>query len=387
LLGIASGQTGVQGSLMEPTAVLLGVGRSAGHVSRNKNHHFVPQFYLRNFGAGNSIALFNLDEKRHVPEASIPGQCKRPHLYGRDMDVEQALGDIEGHAAKVIADILARKTLPTPGSEAHAALSAFLLFLERRTPAAGAQVEADMTATFRAAFRDRSLEMKCESPVLFNLGLVAKQIPAILDLAAKVLVNSTDMAFITSDSPVVRFNQWCQGVHDVGCTGLASRGLQVFLPVSPRDVFVLYDPSVYRVGTESSSVVDVWNVRDVVGLNGLQLLTAENNLYYSPGQAGSKPIESLPIRWRSCRVECARTHRAISEDQTSELIHTYRPLPLINLSVSFMHVLRAVANVPLNDRAQELRKSAMPAFDAITKSLGDPDSRSPRVRRWRVVED
>jgi hypothetical protein len=50
----------------------------------NKKHHYVPQFYLRNFGVGSSISLFDIQRRRHIPRATIPGQCQRAYLYGSD---------------------------------------------------------------------------------------------------------------------------------------------------------------------------------------------------------------------------------------------------------------------------------------------------------------
>ena len=47
-------------------------------MAENKNHHFVPQFYLRNFGNGGSIGLYNFSRAVHMPTASIKGQCQRP---------------------------------------------------------------------------------------------------------------------------------------------------------------------------------------------------------------------------------------------------------------------------------------------------------------------
>ena len=63
---------------------------------QNKNHHFVPQFYLRRFGSDRFVAAFTLAGRRHVPRASIAGQCQRPYLYGKDPAVEAKLSAIEG---------------------------------------------------------------------------------------------------------------------------------------------------------------------------------------------------------------------------------------------------------------------------------------------------
>src|ERR1051325_11171029 len=62
-----------------PLDIEPGVSRSDLEISivpmaNNKDQHFVPQFYLRNFGVGNSIGMFNIPHRRHFPRASIPGQ-------------------------------------------------------------------------------------------------------------------------------------------------------------------------------------------------------------------------------------------------------------------------------------------------------------------------
>jgi hypothetical protein len=77
-------------------------------VAQNKNHHFVPQFYLRRFGADRFVALYNIARGQHVPRASIAGQCQRPYLYGKDQVIEKALCELEGAAARIIADIVER---------------------------------------------------------------------------------------------------------------------------------------------------------------------------------------------------------------------------------------------------------------------------------------
>ncbi len=71
-------------------------------MANNKNHHFVPQFYLRRFGSNGRVALYNLDSKRHIPQASIAGQCQRAHLYGRDQRVESAPERVNAFETRVL---------------------------------------------------------------------------------------------------------------------------------------------------------------------------------------------------------------------------------------------------------------------------------------------
>ena len=74
---------------------------------QNKEHHFVPQFYLRNFGVRNSISLFNIPARRHIRRASIAGQCQRSYLYGKDGKIEGVLAEAEGRACNSIQTVIA----------------------------------------------------------------------------------------------------------------------------------------------------------------------------------------------------------------------------------------------------------------------------------------
>lgn len=68
----------------------------------NKDQHFNPQFYLRNFSAdenGRSIHLYNIARAKCIFGASIAGQCSRPYFYGKDGRVESGLAMLEDAAA------------------------------------------------------------------------------------------------------------------------------------------------------------------------------------------------------------------------------------------------------------------------------------------------
>ena len=80
-----------------------------------KRQHFVPQFYLRNFGSGpqrRRISLFNIPSAQYVPHASIKNQARKAWFYGQESLVEKALVNIEGSAAQVISGLIAGSALP-----------------------------------------------------------------------------------------------------------------------------------------------------------------------------------------------------------------------------------------------------------------------------------
>ena len=79
---------------------------------------------------------------------------------------------------------------------------------------------------------------------------------AISDLKVH-LVWSPHQVFLTSDNPIFKYNQYCEGVRFSGVTGGGSRGLQIFVPLSPYLHLILYDDRTYRVRTWMVSFVPV----------------------------------------------------------------------------------------------------------------------------------
>lgn len=68
-------------------------------MASNKNQHYVPQCYLRQFAAGNSasaINLFNIDREKFINCAPLKNQCSKSYFYGDDLELEKALQPIEG---------------------------------------------------------------------------------------------------------------------------------------------------------------------------------------------------------------------------------------------------------------------------------------------------
>jgi len=69
---------------------------------------------------------------------------------------------------------------------------------------------------------------------------------AIADLQCHLAI-SPDGAFITSDNPAFKYNQYCEDIDYQGITGALCRGFQIFLPLAPRLCLLLYDRAVYNV--------------------------------------------------------------------------------------------------------------------------------------------
>ncbi len=368
---------------------------------QNKNHHFVPQFYLRRFGSGGFVAAFNLAARKHIARASIAGQCQRPYLYGKDQSVEAQLTAIEGLAARVIRDAVDDLRLPVVPSEADAALLRFLSYQWGRTPAAGAAANAMATKMARAIFKAPGVvpedlrhhiddvEVRHVEPVMFSLQLAASIGPTLLDLQKCILVNETGLEFITSDAPVVMHNSWCEGVTWQGTTGFASAGLQVVLPLSPRRALLLFDRDVYAVGCRQAPVaVGIKESRDVEALNAMQMSTAQNSLYYSGHAATAASIDGLPTTWWKPAEASVAVNRALDEENKSQLVHLFRRSEA-RLRVSFLRLLKKATRVPLKERSNKYREVAMAVDEALRgprhERYESPASAVGKV--WKTVSD
>src|ERR1700687_1259532 len=74
-----------------------------------KNQHFVPRCALKPFtvrAEGRAVHLYNLDADRPVQNAPIKGQCSRDYFYGKDLKVENHLGNLEGHYARILGELV-----------------------------------------------------------------------------------------------------------------------------------------------------------------------------------------------------------------------------------------------------------------------------------------
>ena len=251
-------------------------------MANNKNQHFVPQFYLRNFSADasqRSICLFNFDRGLSIPNASIRNQCSRDYWHGdEDPLFEDSLRGLEGFGAAAI-----KACILTDQLHKVRTLKTFAMVQLGRTvfsaEAFAESREKMHRLTYGRPLEDNELDPK------HNIGVYLMNGPILLDLAACLVVNKTDIEFITSDNPVVLCNWWFTRMYRQrpgAGVGLAHAGLEIYLPLSPRHQLALYDRNIWTVPkAERNGRVLLRNDRDVYALNERQALNAQHNVYFS----------------------------------------------------------------------------------------------------------
>jgi hypothetical protein len=121
-----------------------------------------------------------------------------------------------------------------------------------------------------------------ENAASLALGITANILQITEDLHFKILLNETTIPFITSDNPVVKYNQFLEDRKTFGgITGFGAKGLQLLFPLHPRIYLIFYDADIYRVGNKKQRVITLSAKRDIDELNRLQVVNSGSNLYFN----------------------------------------------------------------------------------------------------------
>ncbi|WP_193777996.1 DUF4238 domain-containing protein [Psychrobacter sp. FDAARGOS_221] len=258
-----------------------------------KNQHYVPKFYLRNFSFENNrkqIGLFNLENECFIPKAKLKTQASKNFFYGRDGVIEDNLAGIEGRLSRLISGILVNNSLPRCNSQEHFDLLEFAVLTDMRTPTRLKQIQQINNELMK--FSSDEIEngdlveqltlMSSEDILKMNINNVSRIAGDIKDLSYKLLINETPKPFITSDYPVVRYNQFLEERnHLPSNTGYGFVGLQIFIPLNSRITLILYDEGIYKIGHRQQKVVPISNLKDIEQLNILQFINCFSTVYFN----------------------------------------------------------------------------------------------------------
>lgn len=262
---------------------------------KKKRHHYIPRFYLKRFSNNNEgkfIGLYNHTNSKFVQEAPLRHQAYENFLYGEDDEIENALADMEGKVAKLFHYWTEEKLLypPPPETNGFKLLKQFILYQAFRIPKSGDNITESINQglkTFVKEFKPdlwesiKECRLEHKNPVLLML-LQAIEHQSLLDfLDCKFLVNLSPLSFITSDAPVVFYNQLMEHAGNyIGATGLVAKGLQLFYPIHPRLMICLYDPKVYDFGNGCQNCHGTESIAEIHQLNGLQLINSKSQIFF-----------------------------------------------------------------------------------------------------------
>lgn len=344
-------------------------------------HHYVPRFYLRDFASKpRRINILNLRTGNFHRDGSLRDQCFRPKFYGDSDEIENQLMNIESIVIRSLSRIKTRHILPEALSADHKEILIFVaLQILRTSVAAESMAEGMNKMVDLLAPRDRTINQNepqyivdAKETVLLSIENYLLVARCLDDLGMLLIVNKTEVGFVTSDNPVVQYNQYLEGLK-MGTTGALRRGLQLFLPLSPELMILLYDKVVYKAGNKHSSLLELTNVKDLVTLNLLQIVNAEKVVLFSNWNDIPAIEEITRSSRRYRKSDLAKVEEFVSEHNQHDSLLKIYPVPLdIKLSLSFMRLRRRVQPIKKTRRALEFRKDIRPEGDAPVQGQAQP---------------
>lgn len=257
-----------------------------------KNQHYIPKFYLRNFSYNaneKQIGLYNIFNSFFIHQAKLKTQGSKNFYYGNDGKVEDFLSKHEGRFAKIVKDIILNQQLPKKLSNEHFELLSFLVFTDLRNPVSIESMKGmfiEMKKRLIELNRNVNTEkivpkISHEESIEISFSMIPEIILNIADLEYKLLINETKTPFISSDFPVVKYNQFLElKKWQQSRTGFATVGLQIFIPLNHKLTVLFFDSSIYKVGNKKQTCVPINHTSYIDEINKLQFINCLETIYF-----------------------------------------------------------------------------------------------------------
>lgn len=350
-------------------------------MTKKKRHHYIPRFYLKRFSTNNegtTLGLYNLNNRKFIQNAPIKSQAYENFLYGEDDEIENALAEMEGGVSQMFNYWTEEKLLYPPPSETNGSklLKRFILYQIYRTPKSGNDIMETINQgikTFAKEFKPEIWEslkeatLTHDNPVLFGLINSIEHENLLNFLDCKFLVNLSLLPFITSDSPIIQYNQLMEQAGNYkGATGLATKGLQIFYPIHPRLMICLYDSNVYDYGNGCINCTSTESIEEIHQLNGLQLINCQSQLFFDE-YISEKYIKELNQHYKKYRNKSKKNNKIINQGSRKLFLISSEDSQ-INLALDFFKL-----KVNPNDFKNISAPLRHPSFERPIKSISIKD--------------
>lgn len=270
-----------------------------------KNQHYVPQAYLRGFAAAaergeDQVSVLDKKDGR-IFVSNIRNVAAERFFYDGpgDQETERALAELEAAAAPILQRLASTGTVEPLSPMESRILADFVAVLDARTGSFRAavvdllkqhdqyleQVAQRLGARHENAAPSTGEEERAMHKTLM-WSMAGRTRKSVTELQWVRLIAESGARFVTSDHPVVKFNPRDPPAPWLGNLGWKSRGIQVFLPISPEVCICIGDFEQTMAGGYRYSDDGVRFV------NGLQASHARRFLF-SANERELRMIESL----------------------------------------------------------------------------------------------
>lgn len=251
-------------------------------MTRIRKQHYVPQFYLKQFGTNLHIYDKTTGKTFKTNPSDIGFEID---FYGiaveGDEYVEQYFRKLETRFSSSYYTFLEQKGFSDEQFEIFATFSAFIAVQFLRT-----RQHRDYVVNNYQFLFDRlakNLGVDDWRIILTDDGKIAAHLSSILNweiyasivgnMKFIVLENKTDIPFWTSDNPVFLMNEFTQ--PPFGNLGIICRGIELHFPLTPQLSILVCDPSLYG---NVPSYLAITNKKNILYENYLQFNSARRHI-------------------------------------------------------------------------------------------------------------
>ncbi len=276
-----------------------------------KRQHYVPRMILRNFSEdGKRLSL--AANGRIIHEAALSKQCYEDYFYGEDNVVEKGFAEEEGRVAAILGDLDLERLSALDNGDLYQ-LKKFVHYQYARTRGAAEKLNRMTSSLVKSLLRTSARVNGAASPFTeadvaevsvglkraqdMNLAQAVKSLPILLDMEVAFLTAANrSEGFVISDHPVVLYNRFAEshprfGRWPAGAGGVASKGAQLYMPLSPDVTLALFDPSSYAYAAKRRTCRA--RPSDVMTLNRMQAINAMHCYYFNRNRFGATTAGSL----------------------------------------------------------------------------------------------
>ena len=262
--------------------------------TENVYQHYVSQFYLKLFSNNDkSIGMYRFKDRKYIQNASIKEVCQRKYFYGKDQILEKWYRDREGEWSKVINKIIETEYLPTDEVDLYDLLSLICLSDIRTAFSADSfkdfnkkhlNICAALYKEHGREFSEKDIKRFSQSWSIQHLQSVLntpKMVETINDLSLALIINTSSRQFVTSDTPVAKYNKLFVERNYHFSYGCGQYGILIFYPLSPTLCILLYDSNVYNVTLSKGNILKVTSVDQVQEINKLLIKNANESVFFN----------------------------------------------------------------------------------------------------------
>lgn len=272
--------------------------------AQTKKQHYIPKFYMKNFANDdNTFNIINISNQHLINNISYMSHFKEKYFYDKDNKIENKLNKLEKNWCEVFRKIIFGEY---PNKKEKQFIKEFAIYQRNRTlykseeflemswQSEKVKIEMTLKKDNRKLNNERfeKLEKKYKSHYPYKaieliLEITEKHLNIIDDLDVAIIKYNTTAKLISSDNPVVHYNNF-----DIKSVGYINAGLIIFFPISSELLCVIYDTKMYLPLNKDDYIISK-NEYDVKYLNYFQILNANNAIFFKDDSMSNMIMKEL----------------------------------------------------------------------------------------------